>query len=83
MEKIENDKHYRELISIEMVYDEVHLDLHHNITPDEAIKRVSSEDTQSCFALTPEAAIQLANALVEAAYYSKVKRRERKKQKRK
>lgn len=79
MEKIDNDKVYPELISIEMVYNEVHLDLHHNITPKEAIKRVSSEDTESCFALTPEGAIELSSALVEAAYYTKVKRRERRK----
>jgi len=77
IEKMDSERVYEELITVEMVYGEPHLELHRGMSIDNAIQKISTEDTVACFALSPERAIELAKELIDAAYYAKITRKKR------
>lgn len=79
LERMDNEKVYSQLVTIMILYGEHHMKLHHNTTPEKAVREVSNKDSEACFALSPPNCLDLAKDLIDAAYHCKVKKKESKK----
>jgi len=72
------EKKHKNLITVDLDYGEVYVDLHENLTVNEAINKVKA-DTNKCFALTPHEALSLAKVLLDAVFAGKSKTNEQEK----
>jgi hypothetical protein len=64
------EKH-KHLITIDVQYNEVYLELHEDATVREAIESAETNSNHVCVALTPHNALELAKGLIDAAYTGK------------
>ena len=74
-ERMELNKVYPDLVTITTEFDEVYLDLYHNLTAQQARKKASPNNL-TCLVLTPKNALALAGALIDAAFCSKIKNKQ-------
>lgn len=73
-ENQEMDKKYPDLITIAIEVDQVYLDMHHDLTVRQAMKKVETDTNHTCFALTPQNALALATGLIDGVFYHDVKK---------
>lgn len=78
LEKMEEDKVYPQLITVNIMFGDHYIDIHSNTTPQKAIQKVTQDATESCFAMAPHNAINLSKDIIDAAYYSKTTRKQKK-----
>jgi hypothetical protein len=65
---------YPVLITVTKQYGEVYLDVHRNVTEKQAIDNVKNENN-TVFAVTPTSGLELAKGLIDIAFDSKIKRK--------
>ena len=70
--KMEEDKIYSDLITATPEFGEVYLELHHNLTVQQAKKKAKINDKSTCLILTPQNALAVANGLIDIVFSSKI-----------
>lgn len=67
------EKIHKKLITVDIAFDDMYVDLHSDITINEAINKVKSNSSITSFALPPEKMLELAKTLIDAVFISKSK----------
>ena len=62
------EKKHKKLITVDLAFDDVYVDLHADLTINEAIDKVHTNADDVCFALTPEKALELSKILLDTVF---------------
>ena len=67
------EKTHKKLITVDIAYDDLYIDLHEDITITDAITKMKNKSSTACFALPPEKILELAKVLLDAVFISDTK----------